>query len=324
MGMRALVPICVVGAMTLAHAQPGNQAAQGARLFEEGRALVKEGKYAEACEKFAESYQLDRAPGTQLNLGDCAEREGKLRKAWLLFDDAARAYEKGGRAAAAKLARDRAIALEPKLATVIVKLAEPDLIGLTLRIGDHGAAPAAEIVEHLDPGTVTITASAPGRTAFTATVNGEVGKQVTVEVPALGQGSTVDPGPGLAPGPHPEVPSSGPRDRSRVRLAVGLGIGGGAAFVVSGILALSARSTYQAAERDHCVRTGGQLACDDEGLDAIDSAGTRANIATAVAIGGGALVAAGAILYFTAPREQIQISPMASTSTVGLAVGTRF
>ena len=32
----------------------------------------------------------------------------------------------------------------------------------------------------------------------------------------------------------------------------------------------------------------------------------------------------GAILYFTAPREQIQVAPMASETTLGLAVGTRF
>ncbi|HEY5936703.1 MAG TPA: hypothetical protein VIU61_18770 [Kofleriaceae bacterium] len=321
--MRALVAIALCIGVTAAHAQPGSQAAQGAKLFEEGRALVKEGKYAEACQKFAESYQLDRAAGTQLNLGDCAEREGKLRKAWLLFDDAARAYEKTGRAAAAKLARDRAVALEPKLATVIVKIAEPGLPGLVVRIGDHGAVPAAQIVEHLEPGEVAITASAPGRTAFATSVTGEVGKQVTVEIPLLAGGSAGAPGPGVV-APRPETPPQGPRDRSRVRLAFGLGIGGGAAFVVSGILGLSARGTYQAAERDHCTRTGGQLACDDEGLSAIDSAGTRANIATAVAIGGGALVAAGAILYFTAPREQIQVAPMASETTLGLAVGTRF
>jgi hypothetical protein len=322
--VRALIALGIVAAT--AHAQPpNNQAAQGARLFDEGRALVKEGKYAEACEKFAASFQLDRAAGTQLNLGDCAEREGKLRKAWLLFDDAARAYQKGGREAAAKLARQRAIALEPKLLTVIVKLAEPNLLGLTLRIGDHGAAPAAEIVEHLEPGAVTITANAPGRTAFTATVSGEAGKQVTLEIPVLGQASgAVASGPVVAPNPQPEEPAQGPRDRSRVRLAVGIAIGGGAAFVVSGIFGLSARSTYQDAERDHCTRSSGQLACDDEGLDAIDSAGTRANIATGVAIGAGALVAAGAILYVTAPREQIQISPMGSASTVGLTVGTRF
>jgi len=65
-----LVVIGVAVAAT-AHAQPvpGGQAAEGARLFEEARVLVKEGKFAEACEKFTQSYQLDRAAGTQLNLG---------------------------------------------------------------------------------------------------------------------------------------------------------------------------------------------------------------------------------------------------------------
>ncbi|HUS27770.1 MAG TPA: tetratricopeptide repeat protein, partial [Kofleriaceae bacterium] len=46
------------------------QNAEGARLFEEGRALAKDGKYVEACATFEKSLQLDPAPGTKLNYGD--------------------------------------------------------------------------------------------------------------------------------------------------------------------------------------------------------------------------------------------------------------
>ncbi len=52
------------------------QAEEGAlaeMLYRQGRALVAEGKAAEACPKFAESYRLDATTGTLLNLASCHE-----------------------------------------------------------------------------------------------------------------------------------------------------------------------------------------------------------------------------------------------------------
>jgi tetratricopeptide (TPR) repeat protein len=47
-------------------------------LFREGRSAADAGNYAVACPKFEESYRLDPAPGTLLNLGDCEEHRGQL------------------------------------------------------------------------------------------------------------------------------------------------------------------------------------------------------------------------------------------------------
>src|SRR5512138_2427235 len=79
--------------------------------FNEGQALKEAGKLKEACAKFLQSYDLDRkanrpAPGTQLNLADCAEHDGQLRKAYLLYDDSARAYDARAKAAEAAVAKD--------------------------------------------------------------------------------------------------------------------------------------------------------------------------------------------------------------------------
>jgi tetratricopeptide (TPR) repeat protein len=92
-----------------------SDAAAARAMFEEGRKLVKAGKYAEACPKFEESLKLDRGVGTQFNLADCWERLGRTASAWALFLDVAAVTKAAGQADRERAARDRAAALEPKL-----------------------------------------------------------------------------------------------------------------------------------------------------------------------------------------------------------------
>src|ERR1043165_6688710 len=72
------------------------QLADADRLFEEGRALAKDGRYAEACVRLGQSDAIEHTYGTAVNLGDCAEREGHPDRAWRLFDDAAHKAERDG------------------------------------------------------------------------------------------------------------------------------------------------------------------------------------------------------------------------------------
>lgn len=328
----------VLGA-SIAHA---DNAADATKLFEEAGALQKEGKYAEACVKFEKSYELDKAagrpaPGTQLNLGECAERAGQLRKAYLLFDDAAMEYGRRAKAAegaiakdpnsaelkrdleranaGVRVARERADALGPKLAKVVVRIAEPAVDGLSIRIGDRAVPPASEVIEYLDTGNVTVTATAPNRTAFSSSVRAESGKQVVVEVPALAivGGDTRDPGP---VGPR--------RQRKRVLLAAGVGGTGVVLFGVSVVLGLGAKSDYNDAKAN-CDSVSGKLVCPDEASKAaVTKAFDKADSATILGIAGLALAAGGAVLYFTAPKEGVVIAPVASSSSAGVSVSGRF
>src|SRR5262245_39899208 len=53
------------------------------QLFVEGRTLMKQGEYAQACEKFKASYALDlTAYGTLYNLALCHEQTDKPASAW--------------------------------------------------------------------------------------------------------------------------------------------------------------------------------------------------------------------------------------------------
>src|SRR5262245_33315596 len=84
------------GRVALAWLAPGMASAQSSgtevalaeMLYRQGRQLMAEGKVSEACPKFAESYRLDAATGTLLNLASCHESERKLATAWLEYSEA--------------------------------------------------------------------------------------------------------------------------------------------------------------------------------------------------------------------------------------------
>jgi tetratricopeptide (TPR) repeat protein len=324
MGRIALV-LVMLCAGTVAHAQPK---AEGTRLFEEGRELAKAGKFAEACEAFQKSFAIDRAPGTSLNYGDCLEKLGQLRKAWQMYDDAAREFDKLGDARG-KFARERATAVAPKLGTLTVKVAEPKLPGLVVKIANESLPPQAQMVERYEPGSIEVTATAPGRTAFTSTARTAAGANVIVEIPPLAASdgtttttTTTDP-PELhiPPVPPPEMR----RNPARVKLAIGLGAVGGGAVILGGILALSARSSYNdAIDSMKCSKATGKLVCNLEGADQVNSAGTRANLATAFTIGGGLLAATAVVLFVTAPREALYMRPTVTANSVGVGISGAF
>jgi hypothetical protein len=298
-----------------ARAQPGGATASEAdRLFGEGRALAKAGKFEEACERFERSFELDPATGTSLNLADCQEREGHPRKAWEMFTSAAEHFELDGDTARAKFARDRASAVASKLATIVVHIGRPQPKGLAITIAGRSVQPTGEIRELVDPGAIEVTASAPDRVGFVTAKQAAAGAEIVIELPDLVRATTSS------------TPTVDHRS-GRITLAWGFaGLAGASA--ISGIaFTLVGRSHYNTVADDptYCSHATGTLACNDTGRQKIHDAQRLADIGTGFAIGCAALAAASAVIYFTAPHHPaVKISPAATAQSVGLVVGGTF
>jgi hypothetical protein len=307
----------VVAAGATASAQPsagGNKVAAEA-LFEDGRKLVAEGKYAEACSKFADSERLDPSLGTLLNLASCFEKLGRTASAWVTYREAASAANAAGRKDYIAIAERHADALATKLARLTVIVAQP-IDGLRI-VRDGVVVDRAEwgTPIPIDTGSHAIEAAAPGHRGWASTVDvTQDGTQATLTVPALEAAPEAapaaasppapEPAPLVAPPtslPPPDAGSSSGRGQRSVGLVlaglgvVGLGTGTG--------LALSAKGKYNDSVRNHCERGNPNL-CDPTGVSLRNDARSQGDAATlAFGIGAAALVAGG-VLWLTAPSGQ--------------------
>jgi len=159
----------------LAHA-PASHAQSNApmseALFQEAKRLIAVGNYAEACPKLEESYRLDPGTGTLLNLGVCYEKTGRTAKAWAKFNEAASSARREGRADRFRMATDHAKALEPTLSRLTVAVAAgAEVSGLEVRVDDTVLGKASwGFAMPYDPGAHQVTATAPGKKQYRASV----------------------------------------------------------------------------------------------------------------------------------------------------------
>jgi tetratricopeptide (TPR) repeat protein len=155
-------------------------------LFDDGRELMTQKRYHEACAKFEESNRLDPAMGTQYNLADCYDFIGRYTRAWILFVDVAAAARAGGERDREAAARSRAAKLEPRLTKLRVVVDDP-VPGLTVHLGER-ELPAAQwgTALPIEGGDYTLRAAAPGYRDWRRVVRVE-GQGVTEEanVPGL-------------------------------------------------------------------------------------------------------------------------------------------
>lgn len=296
----------------IAHAQNEGGAAAAESLFQEARKLMDQKRFGEACPKLASSQKLAPGVGTLLNLADCYEKDNKLASAWARFHEAIALAQRVGRKDREQTARERADKLEPRLIklTIIAKDRDVDvkLDGNTLDSAALGTAVPVDAGKH------SIEARAKGKKPFTTTL--EVSERVkapSVEIPRLDDEPDADPkvvGPVSNPNGDngKQDPGDDSRDDGKTQRILGItatGLGA-VGLVVGTIFGLKTGSTWEEA-KTHC--TG--LECDRTGVELATDAKNSGTISTIGFIAGGALIAGGLALFFTAPP------PRAGGSTKG-------
>lgn len=312
-----------------------DQAASAEALFREGRALMAQGKKAEACPKFAVSQRLEPGYGTLWNLADCYAQIGRTASAWAAFREAADLAKKGDQADRVAKAERRAAALEPKLERMIVTVKDPAAGLVVKRSGVPLEPPTWGAALPIDPGKHLVEATAPGKMPFSVEAQtGGPGKTVSIEIPPLldapsaptvpsaGQPFTAQP---LPPSLPPATRDSGAETRRTFAyVAGGVGLAGVVVGSISGVIA---SSKWNKAQDDHC-RT--ETLCDAEGVALTGEAKTAASISTASFIIGGAAIAAGVALFVTSlgggkpTAARVMVAPSAGPSGGGIDVRVRF
>jgi hypothetical protein len=309
-----VVRVAAIGVLLVAtaaaSAQPLPRAedkAEADRLFEEGRALLTEGKRAEACAKFDLSIRKDpRAVGTMLNLGLCREEVGQIATAVRFY---AEARDRAGdqKLNEHKAAAERKLALlAPRVPHLAITLPAPLPARTRVLVDDLVVAvdDAGDVT--LDPGAHTIVVTAPGKLPYETKVDIAESEHKTIPVPPLEGAKTIV-----------------VREPTNRRALVGkLLVAGGAVMIGAGIgVGLLARSQYwdqfpagaqdgvavmdathdcwTAIDEGSVVRE-----CNSRGQDATEKAHLLSQIGIGTAIAGGAIAVAGTLLWVTAPRNE--------------------
>ena len=228
----------------------GAEVALAETLYRQGRQLMADGKVSEACPKFAESYRLDAATGTLLNLAACHEAERKFATAWLEYSEAVTLARRDRREDRIRFAQDRLAAMEPKLSRLTVVVPSgAETADLEIQVDKVSVRRAAwGVPSPVDPGSHTVEARAPGHKPWTREVTiGREAMNVTVAIPSLELEAAAPPAtvptdttvrPSETEAPTRPIPSS-----AYVAGALTLGLTVGA--VSTGIIYVSRRSKYE-------------------------------------------------------------------------------
>ena len=299
--------LAIVVIARTALAQGGDPAA-AERLFQDARSALVAGNYDAACPMFAESYRLDPAPGTMLNLADCEERRGQLARAWQHFR---RLYDvlpaSDERRAEAKL---RADAVEPRIPRlrVVVASAAATVVrdGVTLGPASLG------IRLPVDPGKHVIVVTAKGHRERVYEVSLTEGDDKDLSVTTGEPIEAAEPIDVRPDAVAPQVPTSPPGNAQWTAgwVVGGAGVG---AIVTGGALGIASLVKLSSANQ----ACSGNVCADAAAVSKYQSAQALA-LATDVTLGVGViLLGTAVVLLLTAPRSAAAVLAHVSLTSIG-------
>ncbi len=315
--LAAVATAIVLGATTASADQ-----SEADKLFDEGAALMKQNKYADACPKFEASNKLDPEIGGMLWLADCYERNGQTASAYHAYKDAQRmAIEKHDKQQRDKVAQKHMTTLEPHLAKLTVlgpQEARPAGLIVT-RDGEQLGPSDLGMAVAVDPGSHVVTATAPHFKKWEQKIDvtGE-GATVTLTVGPLERADAA---------PPPVVDEGDPAFPYHVGGIV-VGCAGLVSIAVGSILGLVAAGKLSDSNaNNHC---DAKDTCDAVGLGLRSEAKDAALLSTILFIGGGVALAAGITIFVLAPKKKRSaptfggLSPVVGPGFYGMTFGAKF
>jgi hypothetical protein len=283
--------------------------------FEEGKKLREAGKVKEACDAFSASLALNpNAIGTILNVARCAEESGKTGTAVRLFTDAKNRAGEQQLDPQQKAAEEHLAKLVDHVPHLAIAFAEPLPSDGKIAVDDRviDAASAGDVI--VDPTTVKIVVSAPGRVTFETTVTFDPKgdhEHKAISVPKLA---------------YPVAVTNTRRTVGKIMAGTG-----GAIYASGVVIALIARSRWKTATKDctnnvcdESTTTGGHPFQDAHDAYALG------NDATYISIVGLAIAGAGVALWFLSPSHENKeerrtaIVPIVTPGEAGVAAIGRF
>lgn len=304
---RSLPGVALTGALLLvphvAHAQSQSDKTSAETLFQDGKRLMAEGKYSEACPKLDESNKIDPGAGTLTALALCHRGEGKTATAWSEFKEVISLARRDNRKDREQVAEENINELEPKLSKITITIDRAaQQQGLEIKL-DAQKIPLAMAGSPFpaDPGVHKLTISATGfKTRESVIELGAERDDKKITVAPLDADQTAQTGP--AAGTTTEAPKSGSGLKTASYIIGGAGIVGLGIGIVTGILAASKHGDADC-KNDICPNA--------DATDKEKSAATMGNISTVGFIAGGVLLAGGVVLNILAPSSK------SSPSTTG-------
>jgi hypothetical protein len=325
--MRTVAPL---RAFALALALAGTLAAPAARaddeaaateLFNAGRDLMKQGDYAAACPRLAESARLKATVGALAKLAACEEHEKRLVSAFTRWRQALNLARTAGDERAADVERElaRLDHVVPKLSVSAAGALPTDAVirvdDTTLGLASLGVPLAVE------PGGHTVQATATGKKTWSTTVQVAAdGATTVVPIPALEDA----PAPATVPAPAPAptaaptpTPASSPAPAASPWSIVGVILAGtGAASLIGGgvmgFVALGKRNDAQ------CQ---GTTCPDASSASTLGDAKTAADWSTGLLVAGGSLLGGGVTLWLVSrerPGDSVHVGATATPAGVVL------
>lgn len=295
-------------------------AAVADQLFKQAKDLLKEGKVAEACERFRESYETDPALGSLMNLADCLERDGRIASAYGRWGEAAELAQRK-QDDRLDFTRQRRDALKSKLSFLTVQVSGSGE-GLSVYRGNTKLTSGAfGIALPTDPGEAVVQVVRGDSVLWERKVQLKEAESATVLVD-LGEIARVNPPPvkkrvdqrerGTGQGEAQE--SFWNTQRIAGFAVMGAGVVGAAIGFTFGGLAAS-----KSGDIDEGCTSGDTRFCTNAGREAVDEAKTFADVSTYTLIASGIVAAVGLTVFVTAPSAAAELEDRASAP--GFRVG---